>query len=91
MPRTAPHRWARSLAAPPLVSFASPQALQGDWLREDLAAVDRSVTPWLIVTQHRPIYQGQEVEQATQQVGDSMLFCKFLGVFVACFDDAGLH
>ena len=26
------------------------------WLEADLAAVDRSITPWLIVTAHRPMY-----------------------------------
>ena len=26
------------------------------WLRSDLKAVDRSRTPWLVVTGHRPMY-----------------------------------
>lgn len=26
------------------------------WLAADLAAVDRSVTPWVVVGMHRPIY-----------------------------------
>jgi len=28
---------------------------QLQWLEKDLAGVDRSVTPWLIVTLHRPL------------------------------------
>jgi len=35
---------------------------QHTWLEEDLAAVDRSVTPWIVVTSHRPIYTTQLCE-----------------------------
>jgi hypothetical protein len=43
-------------------------SVQLDWLKKDLEAVDREVTPWLIVTGHRPIdnalswAQGQQIE-----------------------------
>ena len=32
---------------------------QHSWLEADLSAVDRSITPWVIVTSHRPIYTTQ--------------------------------
>lgn len=37
----------------------SPGAPLGDWLAADLAAVDRSVTPWLLVGIHRPIVETE--------------------------------
>jgi 3',5'-cyclic AMP phosphodiesterase CpdA len=36
--------------------FASYMNQQTDWLKKDLAAVDRSKTPWVIVAGHRPWY-----------------------------------
>eukprot|EP00746_Dinoflagellata_sp_MGD_P019695 gnl/MRDRNA2_/MRDRNA2_14579_c0_seq1.p1 gnl/MRDRNA2_/MRDRNA2_14579_c0~~gnl/MRDRNA2_/MRDRNA2_14579_c0_seq1.p1 ORF type:complete len:620 (+),score=76.81 gnl/MRDRNA2_/MRDRNA2_14579_c0_seq1:51-1862(+) len=55
---------------------------QWTWLRQDLASVNRSITPWLVVTGHRPIqvastWQG-DLEIATyltSLVGD--LFVEF--------------
>lgn len=32
----------------------------GDWLVADLASVDRSVTPWLILGIHRPLYETEQ-------------------------------
>ena len=32
------------------------------WLNSTLAAADRSVTPWVVVSMHRPIYSTQECE-----------------------------
>ncbi|KAJ6088418.1 acid phosphatase AphA [Penicillium sp. IBT 16267x] len=32
---------------------------QYQWLREDLASVDREVTPWVIISGHRPMYSSQ--------------------------------
>jgi hypothetical protein len=32
---------------------------QWNWLQADLAAVDRSVTPWVVVTAHRMMYSSQ--------------------------------
>ena len=29
---------------------------QYDWLEEDLVAVNRSITPWVVVEMHRPLY-----------------------------------
>ena len=37
----------------------SPGAPMGDWLAQDLAAVDRSITPWLIVGIHRPLVETE--------------------------------
>ena len=39
-----------------LVSCCAEQAAQLAWLSEDLAAVNRSRTPWVIVTSHYPLY-----------------------------------
>lgn len=36
----------------------SPSSPQFKWLEQDLASVDRSVTPWLLVTGHRPMYSS---------------------------------
>lgn len=30
------------------------------WLRDDLAAVDRTQTPWIIAMSHRPMYSSQK-------------------------------
>ncbi len=38
---------------PPGYAAGSPQLA---WLASDLAAVDRSVTPWVVFTTHRPLY-----------------------------------
>lgn len=35
-------------------------APMGDWLRADLASVDRTVTPWLLVAIHRPLYETEQ-------------------------------
>jgi hypothetical protein len=32
---------------------------QREWLARDLASVNRTVTPWLIVETHRPLYEGE--------------------------------
>jgi hypothetical protein len=40
----------------PLVKFGSANDLQYQWLKQQLAAVDRSKTPWLIVNFHFPWY-----------------------------------
>ena len=37
-------------------------SLQWRWLDAALAAVDRSVTPWVVVSMHRPIYSTQMCE-----------------------------
>lgn len=39
----------------------APGSVQYEWLAADLAAVDRFVTPWLIVEVHRPLYEGEAV------------------------------
>ena len=48
---------------------------QYQWLKEDLAKVDRSVTPWLIATTHPPWYNSyrahyREVECMRQSMED---------------------
>lgn len=37
-------------------------SVQYNWLAAQLAAVNRSATPWVVVTLHRPIYTTQECE-----------------------------
>jgi hypothetical protein len=34
---------------------------QWQWLQADLAAVDRRITPWLLVMGHRPMYIDRSV------------------------------
>jgi hypothetical protein len=34
----------------------SPESAQVQWLAKDLAAVDRTVTPWVVVFGHKPLY-----------------------------------
>ncbi len=45
----------------------SPGSVQYDWLKADLAAVDRSRTPWLLVIVHAPWYNSY-VSSAPQRV-----------------------
>ena len=46
----------------------SPGTPQGDFVARELARVDRSVTPWVVVTHHRPVYHFCE-ENATVNEG----------------------
>jgi len=39
---------------------------QWDWLLNDLAAVDRAKTPWIVATGHRPAYQSEDYPSDTQ-------------------------
>jgi hypothetical protein len=38
----------------------SPGAPMGDWLEGDLAALDRSVTPWVVLGIHRPLVETEQ-------------------------------
>jgi hypothetical protein len=38
----------------------NPGSPMGDWLEGDLAAVDRSVTPWVVLGMHRPIVETEQ-------------------------------
>merc|ERR1711907_918690 len=40
----------------------APGSRQYTWLKADLAAVDRSLTPWVILMGHRPMYTGNVVD-----------------------------
>ncbi|KAH8808894.1 Metallo-dependent phosphatase-like protein [Xylogone sp. PMI_703] len=46
---------------------------QVDWLKADLAAVDRSKTPWVIVAGHRPWFASGEVCTACQEAFEDIL------------------
>ena len=39
----------------------SPDAPMGSWLVRDLAAVDRSLTPWVLVGIHRPLVETEKI------------------------------
>jgi len=43
-------------------------SVQYEWMLEDLKSVNRTITPWVIVELHRPIYQSQ-VDYAQNIVG----------------------
>ena len=57
-------------------------AAQFAWLEADLAAVDRSVTPWLIVYGHRSIYcscdSDCDAAATTVRVGENGLEALFM-------------
>ncbi len=46
------------------------------WLEKDLGAVDRSITPWVVVEMHRPMYSELLLEcQATINSYGFASFC----------------
>ncbi len=47
----------------------TPGSPQSSWLVADLAAVDRSVTPWVFLSIHRPIYSTDEDEYGSHCPG----------------------
>jgi len=58
----------------------SPNSTQYKWLEQDLKNVDRKLTPWLIVTGHRPMYFSQaqldelEVALNMQRLFEDLLY-----------------
>jgi len=42
------------------------------WLAADLAAVDRTLTPWLIVGGHRPVYSVDDASDSGVPTGDAL-------------------
>ena len=60
------------------------------WLKEDLAAVDRTKTPWVIAMSHYPMYMSQEPtaqKQFEASVGEPWLNadrCEFEGHSTNC-------
>ncbi|XP_047320802.1 nucleotide pyrophosphatase/phosphodiesterase-like [Impatiens glandulifera] len=51
----------------------SPASEQYNWMKNDMAAVNRSKTPWLIFTGHRPMYSSRIGILGTTSVDDSFL------------------
>ena len=53
------------------LSHGSPQF---DFLLRDLKNVDRSVTPWVVLETHRPLYEGETGNQwmVNTRVGEAM-------------------
>lgn len=50
---------------------------QLQWLKNDLAAVNRSATPWVVVYGHRPIYSSQiEFSKNNMPIADSAILQK---------------
>ena len=43
-------------SSPPFQHDFTAGSVQHTWLSTTLSAVDRKVTPWLILTSHRPMY-----------------------------------
>ena len=58
-----------SSASPPQYSHGSPQWL---WIESALAAVDRSVSPWLFLVLHRPIYSVDNDEVGSHVPGGAL-------------------
>lgn len=52
----------------------APGAPMGDWLRADLAGVDRAATPWVLVGIHRPLYETEDYP------GDAAVAAGFRGL-----------
>ncbi|KAJ5726626.1 uncharacterized protein N7483_007983 [Penicillium malachiteum] len=61
----------------------APNGTQVEWLRKDLASVDRKKTPWIIVAGHRPWYVD-DAKCDTCQAAFEPLFLEY-GVDVALF------
>ena len=51
----------------------SPGSPQLDWILADLAAVDRSVTPWVVMAQHRPLLCSTQSEAGDHVPGGTFL------------------
>lgn len=51
----------------------SPGSPQHTWIAADLAAVDRSVTPWVIYSQHRPFLCSTKSEAGDHTPGGTFL------------------
>ncbi|KAF4663986.1 hypothetical protein FOL47_005458 [Perkinsus chesapeaki] len=45
---------------------------QNEWLDKDLSEVDRSKTPWIVVTGHRPMYQSCSDIRLDGEVADAL-------------------
>ena len=50
----------------------SPTSPQWAWIKADLEAVNRTRTPWLLVTSHRPMYGSDEFEYTAHIPGSSL-------------------
>ncbi len=51
----------------------APGSPQLEWLAADLAAVDRTVTPWLFLFQHRPLLCSTKSEEGDHVPGGKFL------------------
>lgn len=67
----------------------SPGAPMGDWLAADLAAVNHTVTPWIILGIHRPLYETENypsdyaVAQGLRKIMEPLLLKYEVDVVVA--------
>jgi hypothetical protein len=67
----------------------SPGAPMGDWLAQDLASVDRSVTPWVFVGIHRPLVETEAyagdflVAQGLRAILEPLLLAQRVDVVLA--------
>jgi hypothetical protein len=44
-------------------TFSNVTSLQYAWIEQDLASVDRKVTPWVVVVMHAPFYNSNTAHQ----------------------------
>lgn len=70
---------------------SSPGSPQRDWLDEDFLRVNRTVTPFLIVTQHRPLYQFQQEEPEVNEGFRTLLEPRFLANNVNVVMNGHIH
>jgi len=52
----------------------SPGAPQHAWLEQDLQSVNRTLTPWVVVESHRPMYEGEAGHWESNAVGIAMRY-----------------
>jgi hypothetical protein len=52
-----------------LPGFFAPGTAQYEWIAADLAAVDRAVTPWIVVFGHRPFYCAHKTSSSCDLTG----------------------
>jgi hypothetical protein len=69
----------------------TPGSPQGDFLKETLSSVNRSVTPWLIVSFHRMVYSLTGSEQAQQDGYISLVEDVFMEYHVDLVMNGHIH
>ena len=65
--------WSRAVGPVHLIGLCSYCAIHGSslqqrWLRRDLSAIDRTLTPWVVVLTHVPFYHSSEVHASEAEL-----------------------